>query len=620
VAESIVIREDEERSSPPPRPSRLPAEGRAGWIVLGLLLLATLAAAVLFDRTGRPSLVGDEATYAMQAASLAYDFDLAYTKADYDRFVAQWGGPPDGLILQSRDQGTHITYGKPPLYALAAAPFVRFAPVRGAVIANALLLALASILAARALRTRIGPAAPLWVAAFVFASVTFAYVFWVHADLFLLTTTVAGFALAYGAPRERQGPMPDIYQPEDPTPAGRVFGRWLLVGLLVAAAGAFRPFYLALLLPALLAARGEPDGRRRSRVLGVLAGAFLLLAAAGLLQWGAGGHWSGYGGERQGFYPRTGYPDVEFPRAEWEKSVQRWGNTSWLQVEAYEPKVSGKLLGWDALYFLIGRNVGVLPYFLPLLLGFAAYSRKRGRWAIVLAVLAAVVCFFLVRPFNFYGGGGSIANRYFLPLYGALWFLAARPARASWALITVALAAPFLYPLWLHPEAFPIGSDGRYAHVSPVAQRILPYETTQSHIPGGQDVGDNGLWLKLLSSKVWRTEGVEGLRMTGDGQADILVGSPQPLKSLLVEVDRTGPSHLLVGQRELQASIFRPSGAVVFEVPLDHARAIHPMWWTWNDFYLYELHLRLPGGPATPVGVRLYPDQDLIQRSKGREK
>ena len=65
----------------------------AGWIVLGLLLAATLGAALTFSREGRPGLVGDEATYAMQAASLAWDFDLVYTRADYDRFVEHWGGP-----------------------------------------------------------------------------------------------------------------------------------------------------------------------------------------------------------------------------------------------------------------------------------------------------------------------------------------------------------------------------------------------------------------------------------------------------------------------------------------------------------------------------------------------
>ncbi len=153
--------------------------------------------------------MGDEATYAMQALSLAHDLDLAYSRADYDRFVALWGGQPDGLVLQSRDGGRHLTYGKPSLYALAVAPFVRLAPVRGALVANALFLAWAAVAAGRALRRHLGAGAPWWVAAFVFASVAFAYVFWVHADLFLLATAAVGLALAYGGDRgagARPGP------------------------------------------------------------------------------------------------------------------------------------------------------------------------------------------------------------------------------------------------------------------------------------------------------------------------------------------------------------------------------------------------------------------------------
>jgi len=124
---------------------RSPLEA-AAWGVLALLLLLTLIGAVRLDRSKLP-LLGDEATYAMQASSLVHDFDLTYTRKDYDRFVAQWGVPPEGLILQSRPGSDRLTYGKPPLYALLLAPFVAASPVRGPVVANALLLAAAALLA-----------------------------------------------------------------------------------------------------------------------------------------------------------------------------------------------------------------------------------------------------------------------------------------------------------------------------------------------------------------------------------------------------------------------------------------------------------------------------------------
>src|ERR1700710_1183902 len=179
-----------------------PAQRFLSWAVLGLLLAATLVGALTFDRRSWPGLVGDEATYLMQAQSLAWDFDVRYSRRDFDRFVAQWGTPPDGLILQSGDGGRTLVYAKPAAYALWIAPFLRLSPTRGAAIANTLLLAFAALLAARTLERRLGPAAPLWVAAWIFASVTFAYVFWAHSDLFLMSLVAIALALAYGTPRD----------------------------------------------------------------------------------------------------------------------------------------------------------------------------------------------------------------------------------------------------------------------------------------------------------------------------------------------------------------------------------------------------------------------------------
>jgi hypothetical protein len=595
-------------------PRNLQFSGRlASWAVLGALLLATLVGTFLFDRAGRPSLVGDEATYAMQAASLAWDFDLAYSRADYERFVSHWGGAPDGLILQSNDGGGHITYGKPFLYALAIAPFVRMDPVRGGLIANVIYLAAAAALAAWALRRRLGDAAPLWVAVFLYGSVAFAYAFWVHADLFLLATTAAGLSLVYGFGRGPHDPLPSMYEEERPR---RLFLRWLLAGALLAVAGAFRPFYLALLLPAVLAAWTER--RRRPALAGLAAGALVLLLVTALGQWGSGGSWSGYGGERGGFYPRTGYPEVDFPASQWSQVLQQWGNTSWLQEGGVDPSYNPKLLAWNVFYFLVGRNIGVLPYFLPLVIGFFLFTRDRGRWALPLAVGLAVLGFFLLRPFNFYGGGGAIANRYFLPLYPALWFLAGRPLRARWALPVVALAGVFLYPLWLHPTAFPVGEDGRYRHVAPVAERLLPYETTQSHIPGGQDFAAHEIWIKLLNHNVYRVDGSDtSLRLVGETQAEILVGSPQPLEGLHLRFDGQATSYLELNGEVVRPTFLHPDGGITFEIPLHNARAVHPMWWTPDDYHLYELDLRLPGAPAAPIGLDIRPARDLIQKSGG---
>ncbi len=586
----------------------------ASWAVLGLLLLLTLIGAARLDRARLP-LLGDEATYAMQAASLAHDFDLIYTRHDYDRFVADWGVPPEGLILQSRPGSDRLVYAKPPLYALVLAPFVAVSPVRGPAVANALLLAAAALLAARALRRRIGPAAPLWVAAFVYASAAFAYVFWGESDLFVFAAVAAGFALVYGeddGARRRGEAPPQIYEGEDTVPPRAFLLRWLAAGALLGIAVVYRPVYLVLLVPAFLAAREAPAERRMRAGSGLALGALAVLLLSMGVQWLAGGDPTGYGGQRQGIYGSRTFPEVEVPAARWSAEVARQGSSSWLQAAAVRPELNLKLAGWNALYTLVGRNVGLLPFFLPLLLGFIAFQGDRGRWAIPLAVAVALFAFLVLRPFNF-SGGGALGNRYFLPLYPALWFVAARRANALWAPAFALLTAPFLLPLWSAPTAYPIAETGEYRAVSDLARRWLPYETTQASAPGQQASLGHGLWAKLLDHNVWPAETGGGLRIAGPSPVQMLLGSPKRLKALDVELDKNGPSHLRIGDNDLRPVLLKPSGSVVFEIAMGEPRAVHPLWWGPGDYYLYHLEMRLPGAKTMPIGLQMWPAEGLVQ-------
>jgi len=592
-----------------------------GWLILALLLLSTLIGAVRLDRAHHP-LIGDEATYAMQAASLAWDFDLSYTRQDYDRFVAQWGVPPEGLVLQSRPGSDRLVYAKPPLYALVLVPFVRVAPVRGPVVANALLLAVAALLAALALRHRIGGAAPWWTAAFVFASTAFAYVFWGDADLFLLACTAAGFALVYwGDRRYVRGdePPPEVYPGEDTETERRSLARWCAAGALLGVAVVYRPVYLTLFLPALAAAWDGPPRRRRAAMAGLVLGALAVAALSLGLQWLAGGDPTSYGGQRQGVYGHQGYPEVEYPKAAWSAQVERKGNASWLQRQALRPQLSPRLAGWNLVYLLAGRSLGLLPYFLPLLLGFAAFQRDRGRWAIPLAVGAALVAFLVLLPFNFYGGG-ALGNRYFLPLYPALWFLAARPVRAVWMPLVVLLASPFLVPLWNDPSGYPVGLDGQPRYVSALARQWLPYETTQSNLPGDQVAMEGGLWVKLLNHNAWHAGRGRSLRLAGGAPVELLLGSPQPLSSVDFELDGRAPTRLHVrevGDEDLRPLMLLANGAEIFEVRLRTERAVHPLWWSPYDYHLYSLTFHLPGAKTEPIALRIRPARDLIEIHRG---
>jgi hypothetical protein len=194
----------------------------------------------------------------------------------------------------------------------------------------------------------------------------------------------------------------------------------------------------------------------------------------------------------------------------------------------------------------------MLAYFLPLLLGVAAFSPRRGRWLLPIAVLLAAACFLLVRPFNFYGGGGAIANRYFLPLYPALWFLAVRPPagpaatgrrwrRSRWR----RWRRRSCCRLWSAPRAFPSATTGATGTSAIAARRLLPYETTQSHLPGGRDVSMGGVWVKVLAGPVERVgeSGLEVYRWRSHHPARRLAApARRPAPRLRATADRVGSS------------------------------------------------------------------------------
>lgn len=580
------------------------------WIVLGTLLAISLVIYAQLDRRDWPGVVGDEATYIMQAESLAYDFDLAYQREDYDRFLAHWNHKPEGLILQTHDGGNHLTFGKPIFYSLYLAPFFRISPARGLGVANLLLLALAAVMAARALRASVGDFAPVWVATFLFGSVTFAYLSWAHADLFLMCLTAIAYALVYGDQQATPDRFRQVFEDPASEPGRRFWWRWGVVGGALTMVGLSRPFYFALLLPVLFAL---PERRRGKGLMALLAGALAVGLLSVLLSLVVHGSWTSYGGERLGFYSYTGFPRVDLPSDDWQAQVDKRGNGNWIAPEKLMPyDFEPRLTAWNALYFLVGRNVGLLPYFLPVVLGLLAYRSERFRWSLWLAAALAMAGFFYIRPLNFYGGGAAIANRYFLPIYPLFWFLAARSLAWFWPLLAALAAGPFLWNLWTSPLAYPIAPEGGFRYVTATAQRYLPHETTQEQLkPAGQeDLIQKGIWIKLLTPGLRNEDGGQWISMAAGSRAELLIGREKELSNLTLEFASGGPSEIELKGALLGEVTLHPTGAVAFEARLSGTLARHRMWWTSESFNLYRLVIKAPEtaiGGAARYRFRLAP-------------
>jgi hypothetical protein len=571
-----------------------PREG-AGWWVLGILLALTIGRAATAPRDRWPGLVGDETTYLMQAESLAWDGDLRFDAEDLDRFRERRGHLPE-VILQSGDGGARIAYGKPFFYALTIAPLVRVLGERGATLTNAIVLAIAALLSAWALVKQGSAWGPLWIAVAVFASVAFGHVYWIHPDLFLMACAAAGLALAHLL---RAPPAVRDRERRATTSAAM----WSIAGALLVLPGAWRPPYLLLLVPGLHLAAGGADRSRRARsTIAFVAGAALiaLLCLGG--QELVSGNWSPYGGERRGFSALEGFPGVDFPASEWSQRVQDKGNNSWLEEGTLQVSESASLAGWNLLYLLVGRTVGLIPYFLPAMVG---PLRRRSTRSVRLEMLVGLVvplAFMMVRPFNFYGGSGAVANRYFLPVFPLFWFGGAGFLRC---LATTVLAAPFVLPLWLAPAQYPIVAGEGYRYVGEAARRLLPVETTQRHVKaeGRPDVQLGGLWVRFLDGGLTVSpDAADRLLLVPGRTAEITIGSPAAIAGVAIEaLDDPATPLLATGPGTTEP----PTASSALVLRFERATARHPMWWTDDDFWLYHVTIESPGPATARVPVRL---------------
>jgi hypothetical protein len=168
--------------------------------------------------------------------------------------------------------------------------------------------------------------------------------------------------------------------------------------------------------------------------------------------------------------------------------------------------------------------------------------------------------------------------------------------------VVAALAAPLLWPLWTSPRAFPIDAEGGYRHVSAVASRFLPYETTLSHLkPSGQeDQIHNGLWVKLLSPGLRAEEGGSRLRLLAGRGGEVLVGSNAPLPGLRLRFAPSPVTRMRVVGPEVTQVVRRPDGGTTLLLRFRHPRAHHRMWWGEDDLYLYQFGLEPPEGTGAP--------------------
>jgi hypothetical protein len=448
--------------------------GRLARIALGVVSGLVVLASVVVDlpKASDGRFWSDAATYHAMAGSLAFDGDLEFGAEDLARVRAHYPGGPQGVFLKrvGRDAGSsRLVYAKALVYPAAAAPLVRLLGVdRGLLLLNALLFALALWLGYGELHRRSGAGtAAAGAVAMLAGGVVPVYLLWETPEIFNLALATAGLV---------------AWRRGQPAAAAVLLG----------VAAYSKPTNLALALPLLLdplLAGGAPWARRAVEAARRGAVAALVVACGFGATWLATGELNYQGGQRKTFYDRYPFdPGVTFDSA-----------GVWMTTDHLGPLVAGRdedkqtarvaparttaelwrSFVLNLAYFWGGRFGGALPYFpgvfAAVLLFLVAGPRERHGWLVLLALVVSWLGYILMIPDNWYGGGGTIGNRYFLNLVPLALFLLPR-GRSAWAAAAAAVAgAVLLAPVLGSPVHHSLRPG---EHATRAAFRVLPAELT----------------------------------------------------------------------------------------------------------------------------------------------
>lgn len=473
---------------------------RGARVLLAVIVAALLGAVASGDlpSLSRGQFWGDGATYYSMAWSLAEDGDLRYEARDLFRVRRDFASGPQGVFLKRAWGGfrlageggfpwvvrvpetdRQIYFAKPFAYPVVAAPLVRLFGTRGLLLTNALALALALVLGYGELRRQADPARALLLTVVVFlGTVTPAYLLWPTPELFNLGLVAAGLSAW-----RRDRPMLSAVVLGLAT-YSKPYNLWLAI-----------PLGLAPLLP-----RPEAAKLGLRLVESVKRGVVLVATTVALFAMNAAitGEWNYQGGaERKTFYGK--FPgDVEviggLPRAVTFGNSGIWMSTNQLgpsvaggeptdPVRGWEPPRSVEEMRdsflWNLLYFWIGRFGGAVPYFFTAVLApvlfLLAGPRDRTAWLALVSLVFSYLFYIAMIPDNWYGGTGTLGNRYFLNLLPLAVFLVPRGRELIVAVGGTVAAVAFLGPILLSPTHHSL-HPGEHATSAPY--NLLPAELT----------------------------------------------------------------------------------------------------------------------------------------------
>ena len=486
----------------------------------------------------------DGATYYSMGWSLVGDMDLEYSATDLARTRREYPDGPSGIFLKRASGGFEldasppwivrvppqekkIYFGKAMTYPILAAPLVALFGSPGFLVLNGLCLMVAWFCAYVELRRRVSECLAVFTsAALILATIAPLYVLWIQPEALNLALVSLGL-LAWRHDR----PM--------------------LSAVLFGIAAYTKPTHILMAAPLGLAPLFEaslPFGRRLLE--GVRRGAVMVGCAAGLfgLNTLVTGEWNYQGGERKTFgsqfpFDRVGDKDVTFGNSgEW-MTTMKLGPLEEGEEETRGAGIAQSTVELHQMFlanitdFWLGRYGGMLPYFAPAFVALVLFFLWGPRDRLGLFAATALLLFFIVSiriipgPTNWYGGGGTVGNRYFMAALPLAVFLIPKGREFLVAVSGTALSLIFLLPAWASPMSHSVkpslltSSPGGAFTFLPAERAMLndlsfctdawrkkqPYDDAMGDAPLHRPGSRHGYWLYFPDDGTFGREIIPGM-------------------------------------------------------------------------------------------------------------